>query len=73
MEVNAQLHATAALTPGSHWIVDWVGTETGLNSFGEERKSLAPAGIRTTDRPVRNHIIIIIIIICSVTVINNKL
>jgi hypothetical protein len=49
MEVNGQLHATAALpprkSPGTHWIGGWVSPRAGLDTV-EKRKILPMLGAR---------------------------
>jgi hypothetical protein len=37
MEVSGQLHAPGRFTPGTHWIVGWVGSRVGLDAV-EYRK-----------------------------------
>ena len=55
MEVSGRLHAPTALPLGknrdSRWIGAWVGFDTGVKVW-EKKKSLVPAGIRTSHRTV---------------------
>jgi hypothetical protein len=44
LEVCGQIHAPAALPPGTHWIVGWVSPRTGLDDV-EKRKFLALRGL----------------------------
>jgi hypothetical protein len=38
MEVSGQLHAPAALSAGTHWIGDWVGSITGPDAVVKTKK-----------------------------------
>jgi len=39
MEVSGQLHAPAALTPGTHWIGGWVGPRLVLDAAVKRKHS----------------------------------
>jgi hypothetical protein len=55
MEVSGQPHASAALTPGTHWIGGLVGPRAGLDDV-EKRKFLTLPGLelRPHGRPARS-------------------
>lgn len=51
MEVSGFPHGRFTLqeiTPSTHWITGWVGPIVGLDAAGKKKKSLVPAGDRTT-------------------------
>jgi hypothetical protein len=54
------LNPSAERTPGTDRIVDWINSRAGLEVL-EKRKTFAPAGIRTQDRPVRNFPTILVV------------
>jgi hypothetical protein len=49
--MSGQLHASATLLPGTHWIGGWVGHRAGLDFL--EKKSLDYFVIRAPERPAR--------------------
>jgi hypothetical protein len=42
--LSAQLHAPAALSPGTHWVSGCVAHRAGLDAMGKRKKSLVPSG-----------------------------
>jgi hypothetical protein len=55
MKMSSQLHAPAALAPGTHRIGGWVGPWAGLDDM-EKWKFLPPMGLklRSLGRPARS-------------------